>query len=108
MQPILVYSTFPTAQEAKIMAASLLEARLIACANISSPVTSMYRWEGRMQQGEEVVLMAKTFDTLAETVMEHIKKGHTNECPCVIMLPILCGYTPFLDWMAAETVREPA
>jgi len=107
MQPILIYSTFPSAQEAKTVASALLEDRLIACANISAPVTSLYRWEGKLEQNEEVVLIAKTRVTLAEAAAGRIKALHSYQCPCVVILPILGGYTPFLEWLAAETLDKP-
>lgn len=102
-----IYITCSSADEAKHLARTLLEERLIACANISGGVTSMYWWDGAVQEDEEWVLVAKTQRILFEAVSERVRQLHSYETPCVIALPIQQGNPAYLAWLAGET-RPPA
>lgn len=103
MNPILLYITVPSALEANSIVRQLLEERLIACANVMAGATSHYRWQGKIEQAEEAVVFAKTTPALAERVIARVKSLHSYECPCIVTLPIMQGYSPFLDWIAGET-----
>ncbi len=98
-----VYITCSSAEEAKQLARKLLEERLIACANISGGVTSMYWWEGAVQEDEEWVLVAKTQRVLFGAVNQRVAQLHSYETPCVIALPIQQGNPAYLSWLAGET-----
>ena len=69
---IIVYMTSPTKEEAKKIVRHLLEKRLIACANIYSDVESLYWWEGKIEEGPECTIIAKTID-------EKFEKGQIGE-----------------------------
>lgn len=103
---VLLYITFPSSEEARKTAQALLEARLIACANIMQPVESHYRWEGALTQENEVVMTAKTTAKLAQEATVFVKNLHSYELPCIIALPIDGGFPPFLQWVAAETLQK--
>ena len=100
----LLYITAPTLDKAKAIARALLDERLIACANISSPITSLYRWEGILREESEVVLMVKTTRKNMEKAIARVKALHEYDCPCIVALDVAGGYEPFLDWIAAETM----
>lgn len=102
----LLYSTFPTSEEALSVARKLLEDRLIACANIQDSVRSLYRWEGVIQEENEVVMVSKTSQTVLSEAMETIKQLHSYENPCVVVLPLEGGLTNFLQWVEAETTPD--
>ena len=103
MSHSLVYVTAPGAEEARAIGRALVEARLAAGANVIPGVTSFYWWDGRLQESEEAVLIAKTRDELVEAVIEAVRKGHPYACPCVIAVPISAGHRAYLDWIDAET-----
>lgn len=99
----VLYSTFPNRAEAISMAQGLLEKRLIACANLYDNVTSLYRWQGGIQQESEVVLIAKTGKAKLDAAIDFIKGNHSYQLPCVIACPVAKGAVPFLQWVADET-----
>ena len=99
----LVYMTAGTADEARRIGAALVEERLCACANVIDGMTSIYRWEGRVQNDTEAVLIAKTREALVDALTERVKALHSYETPCVVAIPITGGNAEFLDWIGAET-----
>ena len=103
MSTSLIYITAADAEEAKALGRALVEARLAACANVLPGITPIYRWEGRIEEGTEVALIAKTRSELVERVVELVTARHSYDCPCVIAIPITAGNPAFLEWIAAET-----
>jgi len=81
---------------------SLVESRLAACANIIDNMNAIYRWEGKLQDDQEVILIAKTTEIRVPDVIERIKKLHTYDCPCIVSLPLTGGNRSFLDWIVGE------
>ncbi len=100
----LVYITAADRAQALAIGRALVEARLAACANILPGITSIYRWEGAVQQDDEVALVAKTRSDLVEALVAKVRELHTYSCPCIVALPIVAGNPAFLEWIAAETL----
>lgn len=100
---VLIYVTAPNRDEALALGRALVEERLAACANLLGPITSVYWWEGRVNQDDEVALILKTRADLADRLVERARELHSYSCPCVVALPITGGNPAFLDWIAAET-----
>ncbi len=98
-----IHSTFATRDEAILVARALIEARLAACVNLHENVTSIYRWQGQVQQETEVALVAKTSKKMLQKAMETIKQLHSYEVPCIIATQHDGGYPPYLDWIKRET-----
>jgi periplasmic divalent cation tolerance protein len=98
----LIYSTFAHDDEAVSIARALLDAKLIACANIHAGVTSLYRWEGEIKQEKEVGLTAKTDRAHVDAAMALIKKHHSYTLPCIVATPVTLGFAPFLEWVSQE------
>lgn len=98
----LLYSTFPNKEKALSVAHELLDQRLIACANIIDQVSSVYRWEGHVQQEPEVVMMAKTVKDKVNRALDTIKQLHPYQLPCITAYEVGGGFTPFLRWVAEE------
>lgn len=98
----LLYSTFGSAQEALSVARKLVEEKLVACANIHSGVTSVYSWEGKVEEAPETVLIAKTTAEKLESAIDAVKRLHSYELPCIIACPIEAGHPPFLQWVHAS------
>ena len=99
----LIYITAGDLDEAKALGRALVEARLAACANVLPGITPIYWWEGKVEEGSEVALIAKTRSELVDRVVALVKARHSYECPCVVATPITAGNPAFLDWIAAET-----
>ena len=103
MTPVLIYITTASEAEAKEIARSLLEARLIAAANIIPGAVSLFRWRGEIKQAAECVLVAKTREELADAAVTQAGKMHSYECPGILVLPVSSGSETYFDWIAAET-----
>ena len=103
MQPVFLYITADTLDEAAALGRTLVEERLAACVNILGGITSFYWRDGEVQQGAETALIAKTRADLANAVTERIKSLHGYDCPCVVSLPITGGNEQFLAWIGEET-----
>lgn len=108
MDPRLVYATFPSLEEAEAAARALVEARLAACANILPGMVSIYRWEGRIERADEVVLILKTTAARAAEVVEAVRRRHPYEVPAILVLPVEKGLPAFLAWIGAEVADTPA
>lgn len=103
MSRSLVYVTTPDMAEAQSLAAMIVSRRLAACANILPGMKSVYQWKGKIEQAEEVVLIAKTRSELVPELTSAIAEAHSYEVPCVVALPIEGGHPPFLQWIDDET-----
>ncbi len=100
-----VYMTAGSKAEAQKIAKALVEYRLAACVNILENMQSIYRWEEEIQEDTEVVLIAKTTESLVSELIEKVKSLHSYDCPCIVSLPILDGYPPFLNWIHDEVKK---
>ncbi len=100
-----VYVTAPSPEEARKIGRALVEERLAACVNIFDTMTSLYWWEGKIDEGHEAVLVAKTRADLVAAVTDRIKALHSYACPCVVALPITQGNPDFLAWIERETKK---
>ena len=105
---VLVYMTARTAAQARRIGKVLVAERLAACVNVLGPITSCYRWKGRVQSDREVALLAKTRRALVPRLTARVKELHTYDVPCVVAIPIQGGNAGFLEWVAAETDARQA
>lgn len=105
MSKQLVYMTAGSPEEARRIGAALVEDRLAACVNIIDGMHSIYRWEGKLQQDQETILIAKTTRDRLPVLIETVKAMHSYDCPCIVSFDIEGGHTDFLEWIGAE-VRE--
>lgn len=100
---ISVHITVALQAEADRIAQSLVQSRLAACVNIIPMVKSIYHWEGKIEETQEVLLLAKTRASLFEPLCEAVKALHSYDCPCIVAEPITAADQTFLDWLAQET-----
>tara|TARA_B100001964_G_C13820151_1_gene416928 strand:+ start:245 stop:580 length:336 start_codon:yes stop_codon:yes gene_type:complete len=101
-----VYLTAGSVEEAKNIGRKLVEQNLVACVNLLENMTSIYKWEDKLEEGQEVVMIAKTRKTLMPKLIKTLTKHHSYECPCVLELPIQGGHPEFLRWIATETEQK--
>jgi periplasmic divalent cation tolerance protein len=100
-----IYMTAGDIAEAQKIAKALVKHRLAACVNILENMQSIYRWEKEIQEDTEVVLIAKTTESLVSELIAKVKSLHSYDCPCIVSLPILDGYAPFLNWIHDEVKK---
>jgi len=102
MDAVLLYITTQDKEQASTIARALLDMKLIACANIFEHITSLYRWQGNIEQTTECVIIAKSVRARMQAITDQVKALHAYECPCIAAVPIE-GYPPFLEWITRET-----
>ena len=100
---VFLYVTAADAAEAGRIGRTLVEERLVACANVLSGMTSVYEWQGKICESNEAVLVLKTRAELADDATARVCALHSYECPCVVALPVLGGNDAFLAWVRAQS-----
>lgn len=101
---VMVLVTCSSLEEGAKIAQSLVEKRLAACVNISSPIRSFYRWEGKIRDEQEYMLFIKTARGLFGELRLEVERLHSYHVPEVICLAIVDGAANYLNWIA-ESVR---
>jgi periplasmic divalent cation tolerance protein len=97
-----IYVTAATLKEAKGIARAIVEEKLGACVNIS-PIKSLYRWKGTIEEDDEYALSIKTKSSLVDKVTARVRQLHSYENPCIISFTIESGSPAYLDWIDEET-----
>ena len=100
---VLVLTTWPAATDHAAFASALVEERLAACVNVIAGVRSIYRWQGRVCDDREDLLVIKTGADRLEALTARLKEIHPYEVPEVLALPVEAGAQAYLDWLTAET-----
>ena len=100
---IVVLITAPNEEEAAKIARELVANRLAACVNIIGGLRSLYRWQGKIEDEEEVLMVAKTRRELFEGLQKKVKELHSYSVPEIIALPIVGGSEEYLKWLSEET-----
>jgi periplasmic divalent cation tolerance protein len=106
MNCILVLSTTDTLQLAEKIAAALVDAHEAACVNIVQGIRSIYRWEGKMCNEGECLLLIKTSAEKFEAIQRRIRLLHSYQVPEIIALPISKGDPEYLAWLQASVNEE--
>ncbi len=102
-QVLLVMTNVPDQPAAQAMARALVGAKLAACVNILPGVQSVYRWQGDVEEANEVTLLVKTTRARYAQLQQAIVAAHPYDVPEVIACPLAAGHPPYLHWVAAET-----
>ena len=95
--------TAGTLEEAKNIGHILVEKNLAACVNLLENMISIYKWEDKLEEDQEVVMIAKTRKTLMPKLIETVNRLHSYDCPCILELSIQGGNMDFLNWIMEET-----
>lgn len=103
----VVLVTAPDEDVAAKLGRTLVEERLIACANLIPKIRSIYRWEGAIHDEPEVLLVMKTQAAQVEPLIARVKSLHRYQVPEVLAVPVEQGLGSYLDWVMAETTPEP-
>ena len=100
---ILVVSCAHPVEGSEELARALVEARLAACVQISSPMRSHYRWKGALESAEEVRLDVKTAAHRLDALVAAIRERHPYEVPEIVATPLARVDAPYAAWVRAET-----
>ena len=100
---LVVLITAPKEEDAAAMANALVEGRLAACVNIIRQIRSIYRWQGKIEDDQEVLMIAKTRKECFAELVNKVKELHTYSVPELIALPVMDGFEAYLDWLKEET-----
>ena len=103
-QFVVVFITCGSEEEASKIAHALVDERLAACANMISPIRSIYRWQGKICDEREWLLVVKTRETRFQDLEKKVKSLHSYQVPEIISLPILAGSSSYLSWLEESTV----
>jgi periplasmic divalent cation tolerance protein len=96
---IVVLVTVSKKEEAEKIANSLLNEKLIACANIIGPVHSLFWWAGKIEGAEEYIVLMKSRESLFNEVSERVRALHSYDVPEIVALPIVKGYKAYVEWL---------
>jgi len=96
---VVVMVTAANREEAEKIARCLLDEKLIACANIIGPISSLFRWVVKVERADEYILLMKSRLDLFEKLSERVKALHSYEVPEVIALPIVKASKAYMEWL---------
>lgn len=102
---IVVYITAPHEEEAAKIAGAIVEARLAACVNIVRSIRSIYRWQGKVEDEQEVLMIVKTRAALFDELLQKVRELHSYSVPEVIGMPVIAGSEHYLKWLHDETAE---
>ena len=103
-QTCAIITTCPDQSSARTIADALIQENLAACVNIISGVTSVYHWQGKIEQSQEQLLFIKTLQQHYALVEQCILKLHPYELPEVIAVPINDGSAAYLSWISEQVM----
>jgi len=102
MKYCMIITTVSNRAEAEKITEALLTSHAAACVQ-QFAVTSSYRWKGKLEKSDEIMLLIKTKDSAYNLVEKIIRENHSYEVCEIVKLPVESGYKPYLDWIESET-----
>ena len=102
---VVVLVTAGTAEEAATIGRTLVDERLIACANVVGPIRSIYRWQDAVEDATEYLMLLKARAADVPAVEQRVRALHSYEVPEVLALPVRSGSAAYLTWLANATAR---
>lgn len=104
---VSVYATFADEEEARRIGRMVVEEGLAACVNVLGPCHSIYRWQGAVEEADEVAAIFKTAAARAEALVERIGELHSYAVPAAVIWPVAGGLEAYRDWVLAECKGRP-
>lgn len=99
----VVYTTAPNREAALALARAVVAEHLAGCVNLLEGMTSVYHWEGAVQEESEVALILKTGNGLVDSLIQRIAELHTYDTPCITSWPLSDVAPPYAAWLLAAT-----
>lgn len=100
---VVVLTTFGNEDDAATFIRQLLEKRLIACGTITPNVRSIYRWENKVADEKEAVVILKTRSACLDSLKIAFDELHPYKLPELLVIPVAAGLPKYLQWIAGET-----
>jgi len=100
---LVIFITLSSEEEAEKIGKTLVEERLTACANIIPKIRSIFHWDGKICDEREVLLIAKSKESMFQRIKERVIRLHSYDVPEIIGLPIRSGSEDYLDWIDEVT-----
>lgn len=104
--PVLIYTTFESSDDARKVGRALVESRLAACVNIIPSMTSIYNWQGELQEAAEVVMLIKTRKCCQAQALKQAKALHPYDTPALLVIEPGMVDADFAAWIADQTSRN--
>jgi len=101
-ETIQVMTTTATKDDAQKIARGLVEGRLAGCVQIVGPITSVYRWEGEIEEAEEYLCLVKTRRNAYPRVEAAIRETHPYDVPEILAVPVVAGSAAYLGWLDTQ------
>jgi len=103
---VTVYATFGSEEEARYVARTLVEEGLAACANILAPCRSIYRWQGEVEEADEIPVLFKTAAAGADDLLARLAALHSYDVPAAVLWPIADALASYRRWVLDETSAD--
>lgn len=100
---VIILTTVPDVERGEAIARLLVEEHLAACVNVCAPMTSFYRWRGAVERDHEHQLVIKASRSRVRAIESRIREAHPYELPELLVLPVVDGSQPYVDWIIEET-----
>ena len=100
---VVVLTTLPSAEDARSLVRSLVTDGLVACGTILDQAHSIYRWQGKLEETSEALVILKTQSSCWDGLRSAIQKLHPYDLPELLALPVEAGLPAYLDWVAEQT-----
>lgn len=101
---VVIFVTTSSKDEARAIAEALVSLKLVACANILGSVQSIFRWEGKLCEENETLVILKSVKSRVEEVVKKVRQLHSYDVPEIIALPIIGGSEDYLNWVESQTL----
>lgn len=107
-ETVRVETTIDSREGAERLATLVVGDRLAACAQVSGPISSFYRWEGNVQSDEEWIVVIKTATDRLTALTARLVEAHPYDVPEVVAVPVFGGNPTYLEWVREETREDTA
>jgi periplasmic divalent cation tolerance protein len=107
-QCFLVTTTTASARAASAIGRAVVKERLAACVQVSGPLSSTYRWQGRVRTAREWLVTVKTTRPALAPLMKRLAELHRYDTPEIVALPIVAGSRRYIEWLRAGVTRPSA
>lgn len=104
-QALVALTTLGSESDARALVTALVEERLVACGTVLPGARSIYRWETRVVEESEVVVLLKTDTTRWDALRTAVERRHPYQVPELLALPVTAGLERYLSWIAAEVAE---
>lgn len=105
IEVIMVFVTVPGARVGSRVSKGVLTSRLASCVSVIPRVRSMYWWEGKITQANEVMLVMKTTKSKYKKLERRIMELHPYQVPEIIAIPLVAGLPQYIEWVAREVAN---